>query len=287
MSESETRFAFGENWRSFLSSFDADRVDEATRSLTQLLGRKSLHETTFLDLGSGSGLFSLAAVGMGARVVSVDLDEKSVECTRLLRERWMQSDPDADRSRWEVHAGSVLDLDFMRSLGQFDTVYSWGVLHHTGDMNQAMKFASERVSASGLFAIAIYNDQGGGSRRWLRIKQGYHRIPSWMRSPYVLVVAGFHELRFTLARLAAGRNPLPFSDWAAKRRDRGMSVWHDWVDWVGGLPFEVARPEEIVVPLRERGFVLNRLYTVGNGWGCNEYVFEKLPMSPSAGHGSS
>lgn len=277
MSESDTRFAFGENWRSFLSSLDAERVEEATRSLTQLLDRDSLDATTFLDIGSGSGLFSMAAVSMGARVVSLDFDDNSVECTRLLRERWMQSDPNADRSCWEVHSGSVLDDDFMRSLGTFDIVYSWGVLHHTGDMNQAISIAAERVSESGLFALAIYNDQGGGSRRWLRIKQAYHRIPTWLRAPYVAGVAGFHEVRFALARLASGRNPLPFSDWAAKRRDRGMSVWHDWVDWVGGLPFEFAPPEDIVMPLRERGFVLNRLRTVGNGWGCNEYVLEKLP----------
>ncbi|MFG0261647.1 MAG: SAM-dependent methyltransferase, partial [Novipirellula sp. JB048] len=52
-----------------------------------------------------------------------------------------------------------------------------------------------------------------------------------------------------------------------------------WVDWIGGLPFEVAKPEEIITPLRRKGFVLNALKTVGNGWGCNEYVFERLPPS--------
>jgi 2-polyprenyl-6-hydroxyphenyl methylase/3-demethylubiquinone-9 3-methyltransferase len=66
---------------------------------------------------------------------------------------------------------------------------------------------------------------------------------------------------------------MPFADWRAKKFDRGMSAWHDWVDWIGGLPFEVATPEAIIEPLREKGFVLDQLKTVGSGWGCNEFVF--------------
>ena len=97
-----------------------------------------------------------------------------------------------------------------------------------------------------------------------------------MRFFWVLAVAGIYECKFALARLARFRNPLPFVDWHAKRQDRGMSAWHDWVDWIGGLPFEVAKPEEIVVPLRQQGFVLENLRTVSSGWGCNEYVFSKL-----------
>ncbi|MEM6779751.1 MAG: SAM-dependent methyltransferase, partial [Planctomycetota bacterium] len=76
-----------------------------------------------------------------------------------------------------------------------------------------------------------------------------------------------------LARLASGRNPLPFQDWKLKKRDRGMSAWHDWVDWVGGLPFEVAKPESVILPLVQDGFRLENLTTVGSGWGCNEFVF--------------
>lgn len=82
-------------------------------------------------------------------------------------------------------------------------------------------------------------------------------------------------MKFALARLAGRRNPLPFADWSAKRQDRGMSVWHDWVDWIGGLPFEVAKPEAIIHPLLEQGFELQKLTTVGCGWGCNEFVFVK------------
>nr|WP_255712869.1 class I SAM-dependent methyltransferase [Rhodopirellula sp. JC740] len=276
--ESETRFAFGKNWASFLDQFDAERLQHATSSLKSLLQVESLTGKRFLDIGSGSGLFSLAAVSMGAEVVSVDLDDDSVACTRELRERAVTEDL-AVAEQWQVQQGSALDAEWLTSLGTFDVVYSWGVLHHTGQMTAAIEATSSVVARGGQFAIAIYNDQGGGSRRWLKMKQGYHRLPACLRPAYVVLVAGCYELKFALARLARGRNPLPFADWRAKKSDRGMNAWHDWVDWIGGLPFEVAKPEAIILPLREKGFVLDNLTTVGSGWGCNEYVFRRLEES--------
>ncbi len=300
----ETRFAFGQNWSAFLQSFDQERLDQAVASLRSLLqlgedpqtlGTRPLEPQplaglSFLDIGSGSGLFSLAAIVLGARVVSLDVDADSYQCTLSLKERITSSssnsasndasgaDPTATAHKkndihWDVHHASILDAEAMRSLGQFDIVYSWGVLHHTGQMKTAVAAAAARVSPGGQLAIAIYNDQGGGSRRWLAIKHGYHRLPAFLRPGYVVAVAGFYECKFALARLARGRNPLPFADWQAKKSDRGMSVWHDWVDWIGGLPFEVATPEAIVMPLRQQGFTLDNLRTVGSGWGCNEFVF--------------
>ena len=280
---SETRFAFGENWKSFLRSLDEDRITQACRSLAGLLRLdaaddvdkdRALQGRSFLDLGSGSGLFSLAAFRMGGQVVSIDYDPQSVACTEELRRR-----ESAQADRWRVESGSALDAPMMESLGRFDIVYSWGVLHHTGDMNRAIQLAKDRVADGGLFAIAIYNDQGGGSRRWLAIKKTYHRLPKLLRPAWVALVASWYELKFALARLLRRQNPLPFADWKRKKADRGMSAWHDWVDWVGGLPFEVARPEQVIVPLVDEGFQLINLTTVGNGWGCNEFVFRRVGSS--------
>lgn len=269
----QPRFAFGENWRAFLSSLDEDRILEAVKSIQSRLGTDSLVGKRFLDIGSGSGLFSLASHRLGADVVSIDYDLDSVRCTEELRRRYAP-----DSSHWLVQQGSVLDHQRMQSLGSFDIVYSWGVLHHTGEMDRAIANAAEATNVGGQLLIAIYNDQGGASRRWLRIKKLYNRLPVFCRPALVLVVATWYELKFSLARLMRLQNPLPFKDWKAKRNDRGMSAWHDWVDWVGGLPFEVAKPEAIIVPLRKRGFVLEDLKTVGSGWGCNEYVFRKAEV---------
>ena len=103
----------------------------------------------------------------------------------------------------------------------------------------------------------------------------YNRLPRFLRPLWVLKIAAIYESKFALSRLLRGMNPLPFADWRAKKQDRGMSVWHDWVDWIGGLPFEVATPDEITETLSTKGFKRINLKTVGNGWGCNEFVFEK------------
>ena len=135
---------------------------------------------SFLDIGSGSGLFSLAASRLGARVLSIDYDAQSVGCTQELKSRFGNA-----TGAWEIRQGSVLDDEMMQSLGRFDIVYSWGVLHHTGDMNSAIAAAKRRVANHGFLAIAIYNDQGGASRRWLMIKTLYHRLPAFLRPLWV------------------------------------------------------------------------------------------------------
>ena len=219
----EERFAFGKNWKAFLATLDEARIAQAVDSLRTMLGVDSLEGKSFLDLGCGSGLFSLAAHRLGAQVLSLDYDTDSVGCTQQLRDQFGSANP-----TWDIRQGSVLDQALMESLERFDIVYSWGVLHHTGDMDRALTLARERTAQDGLLFIAIYNDQGGASRRWLRIKQFYHRLPVFLRSLWVVFVAGCYEIKFAVARLVRLRNPLPFADWRAKKRDRGMSAWHDW-----------------------------------------------------------
>ncbi|NDB17165.1 MAG: hypothetical protein EB018_09795 [Gammaproteobacteria bacterium] len=68
-------------------------------------------------------------------------------------------------------------------------------------------------------------------------------------------------------------------------RNRGMSWWHDKIDWIGGLPFEVAKPEEIFDFYRNRGFALDRLVTCAGGLGCNEFVFTRVAPSSAPGTG--
>ena len=266
------RFEFGRNWRRFLKTLDDERIEVAESSLAEMLGLQSLKGLTFLDIGSGSGLFSLAAYRLGAHVHSFDYDPQSVACTEELRERYFPRQTD-----WTIERASVLDADYLEGLGTFDIVYSWGVLHQTGQMWKALGQVAGRVKEAGQLFISIYNDQGGKSNRWRMLKRFYNRSPRWIRFPIVLAVGSYWEIRAALIRLVRFQNPLPFADWARKKQARGMSVWHDLVDWVGGYPHEVAKPEEILDFFSERGFTLLRLTSDGGGHGCNEYVFLKKP----------
>lgn len=263
------RFAFGENWAAFLRVLDDDRVAAATESLVAMLGKRDLTGLRFLDIGSGSGLSSLVARRLGAQVTSFDYDPSSVGCTLELRRRYAPDDPD-----WRVEQGSALDPAYLASLGRFDVVYSWGVLHHTGEMWKGLGLAADAVRPGGVLFIAIYNDQGAWSRRWGRIKRFY--CSGRLGKTVVSAVAiPYWVSRNLVADLLWGRNPL--RQYREYRRRRGMSVTHDWFDWLGGYPFEVAKPEEILEFYRARGFELTRLRTCGGSVGCNEYVFLRSP----------
>jgi 2-polyprenyl-3-methyl-5-hydroxy-6-metoxy-1,4-benzoquinol methylase len=265
------RFEFGANWSRFLAVLDERRIATAEESLRRMLEVADLRGRSFLDIGSGSGLFSLAARRLGARVHSFDYDPQSVACTRELRRRYFADDAD-----WTIEEGSALDEDYVRALGTFDVVYSWGVLHHTGAMWPALTNAALPVAAGGKLFVAIYNDTGTQARRWLWIKRTYNRLPRLLRMPFALAVSAPEEGKTALRALLKGR-PLDYvRTWTNYGKgDRGMSHWRDIVDWVGGYPYEVAAPEEIFDFYKARGFTLTKLKCGGVGLGCNEFVFER------------
>jgi 2-polyprenyl-6-hydroxyphenyl methylase/3-demethylubiquinone-9 3-methyltransferase len=251
------RFAFGENWSRFLRLLDEERIVQATNSLKAMLEVDDLKDKTFLDIGSGSGLFSLAAKRLGAKVYSFDYDPQSVACTMELKNRYFAND-----TEWQIQHGSVLDQDYLRGLGKFDITYSWGVLHHTGNMWQAMQNASDTVAPNGKLFIAIYNFQPFASSYWTFVKRTYNKYPL-SRPLFVLAYS-------PLVMLTMLRNNL-----GNRKSARGMSVLYDFYDWVGGYPFEVSRPEQIFDYFKAKGYLLRKIKTVGGKMGCNEFVFQR------------
>lgn len=264
--ESGERFAFGANWASFLREIDQSRIDAACASMTVALGRRDLDGVRFLDAGCGSGLFSLAAHLLGAEVVSFDFDPASVGCAQELRARF--GDPQRD---WQIVQGSVLDEHFLAGLDTFDVVYSWGVLHHTGDMWRAFELIDANVSPNGLLYISIYNDQGLPSRAWTEVKRRYNAAGPAGRRVLLTGARGYFAMRALAKRLLQ-------RDVDSEARPRGMSRRTDLIDWVGGYPFEVAKPESVFSFYRDRGYTLQHLSTCRGGHGCNEYVLRKNAM---------
>ena len=261
----DCRFEFGNNWTRFLKLLDNTRIAEAEKSLLAMLDFETLGGKSFLDIGSGSGLFSLAARRVGARVYSFDYDPQSVACTEELKRRYFPND-----TQWTIQEGSVLDKNYLALMGKFDIVYSWGVLHHTGAMWEALGNASSTVNRKGLFFVAIYNDQGRVSRYWAAVKRTYNRLPKGFKSLILYPVFVRLWAPAICRDILKGK---PFSTWFGHASVRGMSPWLDLVDWVGGYPFEVAKPEEIFDFCRKRGFELVKLKTCGGRLGCNEFVF--------------
>jgi len=268
--EMEVRFEFGKNWSRFIALVDEDRIAKAANSLRQWLEVDDLEGKSFLDVGSGSGLYSLAARRLGARVHSFDYDSHSVACTAELKRRYFPRD-----LNWTVEQGSALDADYLRSLGTFDVVYSWGVLHHTGQMWRALDNVQGSVEPGGNLFIAIYNDMGSQSTRWRLAKRVYNRLPRPFRLPFALVVMAPSEAKSALRALATFRVREYVRSWIQPRPERGMSRWRDIIDWVGGYPYEVARPEEIFEFCRARGLALTKMQCWGFCLGCNQFVFAR------------
>lgn len=263
------RFAFGKNWMAFLDLLSEDRIIKAEESLREMLQVETLDGKTFLDIGSGSGLFSLAAKRLGAKVHSFDFDSYSVACAVELKSRFFPGDKD-----WRIEQGSIIAQDFVRSMGKFDIVYSWGVLHHTGRMWDALENAGSLVAESGKLFIAIYNDAGSRAERWKWIKKTYCKLPKLLKTPFAVMAILPDESKRFINFTLKGKPHEYVGYWKNYSNDRGMNRWHDIIDWVGGYPYEVAGPSAIFRFYTEKGFRLRGLKCDRVGLGCNEFVFE-------------
>jgi 2-polyprenyl-6-hydroxyphenyl methylase/3-demethylubiquinone-9 3-methyltransferase len=152
-------------------------------------------------------------------------------------------------------------------------------------MWDALDLVARRVGPQGALFIALYNDQGGPSRRWLKVKRAYNALPRGLR--FLVLWPSFAALWAKTLAIETVRG-YPGRGWREyARTSRGMSPWRDAVDWVGGLPFEVSRPEQVLDFLRARGFMLARLKTCGGGIACNEFVFERQAPAASANNASN
>jgi 2-polyprenyl-6-hydroxyphenyl methylase/3-demethylubiquinone-9 3-methyltransferase len=255
---SKLRFEFGKNWKNYLKVLNKTKINDAQISLKKKLDLETLNDKTFLDVGSGSGLFSLAVKNLGAKVVAFDFDHNSVFCTNELKKNYYK-----DSNNFKVFQGSILDKKFIITLGKFDIVYSWGVLHHTGNMRKALENILLPMKKNALLYISIYNHQPFATKYWSFVKRTYNQYcfsrPFWLFLHFFYPTLPSILLRFFQKR----------------KKERGMTVFYDLIDWLGGYPFEVATPQQIFNFFKTRIFTLINLKTVGGSHGCNEFVFKK------------
>src|SRR5260370_6110347 len=237
----DRRFRFGDNWLDFARSLSASQLTEAERSLRRSLERDTLAGLSFLDIGSGSGLFSLAARNLGARVHSFDFDEDSVLCTARLRDCYFAGD-----GEWTIEQGSILDAEYVRSLGTFDVVYAWGVLHHTGAMHDALGAAARLGAAGGVFAFALYH-RTLMCGLWRRENRWYSGASSEAHRRVRQVYVAF----FRTAVFLTGRDFQ--SHVATYHIVRGMDFMHDVHDWMGGYPYESILAPEVDALMQRLG----------------------------------
>lgn len=262
-------FSFGKNWQDFLTKLDDSKIDTAKKYLIDFLGGiDKIQGKDIVDFGSGSWLMSLCFCLLWAqKVVSIDIDDDSVNCAIFLREKYAIS-PDI----WVIKKWSVLDEVFIESLWKFDTVYSWWVIHHTGDMWRGLDNITKLCKRPWYLYIAIYNKSTlfleGTSTFWLKLKKFYSS--NHIFRPFIKVI---YTLYLLLWITATGNNPIKYIQDYKKNALRWMDFFVDIEDWLGGYPYEYASHENIVQFYKEKGFILDKSTKV-RSIGCNEFLFQ-------------
>ncbi len=255
------RFAFGKNWDDFSGRLQCEDYLAAKESVKKLV--PDLQGKTFLDVGCGSGLFSIAASALGAKkVLGFDFDRDSIAASQKLIEIISRWDGDVKKDSIELKVDSILNENI--DIEQYDVVYSWGVLHHTGDMYAAFERIKNLVAEKGTLVIAIYNKHFT-SPVWKLIKYIYIKSPKVVKKILIFFVL---LIKFPVVLIIWRRNPF--------KKRRGMHFYTDIVDWVGGYPYEYASADEVTEFFQAKGFKLIKLIKNKGFTGCNEFVFEKV-----------
>jgi SAM-dependent methyltransferase len=271
-----THFRFGENWSEFVEQIDVTKLNAAIEDIRSFIGG-ALWGKEFLDIGCGSGLSSLAAYNLGAaRITSIDIDPLNIRNTNQLKAKFNvpKSYP------WTVEVASIVSADDVKHLPHVDVVYSWGVLHHTGAMWEALTNAASLVKPGGLLYLMVYRD-AVLAPMWKAIKWTYVRSPGVLK---FIVRNAFAGIQIA-GMVAKGKNPIRVIRSYGKNT-RGMSWYIDSTDWIGGYPFEYAEAEVVVAFVEKSGFKLKKIYPEitpkGFGWrgtGSYQYLFERVASS--------
>lgn len=257
-------FSFGKNWKNYLKKISKESINNSMISLIQFLG--DIKSKNVIDVGCGSGIFSYSMYLLGAeKITSLDIDTDSIECTKFLRENVKNP------KKWNIYQGSILDKNFISKMEKSDIVYSWGVLHHTGKMWEAINNITTLVKDRGLMYISIYN-KVKVSFIWLRIKEFYNINP--FLGKYFMNTL-FYILLYFISPLFRLKNPFKLLKNYIKLR--GMNPYIDIKDWLGGYPYEFATFAEVISFFEQNHSNFTLIKSVrAIGTGINEFLFKKV-----------
>jgi len=262
------QFDFGENWFDYSKrALTPERIDQAKADLNVLTEGMDIHNKHFLDIGFGQGLTLLTVASLGAKVTGCDINPKCAQALELTRAGM----PELKSFDAKIVVGSILDKQVVAQLRQFgnqdtgcyDIVHSWGVLHHTGNMQQAITNAASLVGSGGYYILAIYN-RHWSSPLWHFIKRTYCTSPRLIQR---LLIWGMYPVIWIAKLLVTGSNPF--------RKQRGMDFFYDVIDWVGGYPYEYATVNEVHALVEPLGFQQIKVIASEVPTGCNEFIYRR------------
>ena len=267
---SNSNFKFGKNWKEYLEKTNDQNILYASRDLETILGTNNIKNKSFLDIGCGSGIHSLSALTLGAKYVeSFDLDPINIKNTQNFIEKWWEE------KNYDIYQNNILDNNVQNK--KFDIIYSWGVLHHTGNLELAIKNSLKYCKSGSILFLALY-EKTYYCEIWKKIKKFYNSSNKFTKFSILYSYIIFKIIVLILLF----KNPYKhIRDYQNNEQNRGMLFFNDQVDWVGGYPYESITKKELETIVGE-DFSL-RFYNKSKtgilrsllGNGCSIYTFEK------------
>ena len=259
---SDEKFTFGLNWLDLVNKrLNNKIIDSAKEKIDEFFDNgKMLENKSVIDIGCGSGIHSLNMYRYCNNITSIDIDKNCVEATSIIKKKYKDK-YNYDTNKWCIKHMSILDNQKVNDLGTFDVVYSWGVLHHTGNMWTAIDNACKLCKPKGFFLIALY------SAYWRYFPTLLYKIKFNDSSKY-------QKIKMITDRVMAVKERNKKSHNWNVLTTRGMNVFNDIIDWLGGYPYEIATTEMICKHMGKKGFTLSKKQDEVN-CSVHEWLFIK------------